>query len=343
MVNTFYVLGAGTSKYAGAPLMGNFMKEAYKNGKINNRLLDFIRRFYKRRLSKQNLPNVEELLSIIDLCLSRKDELVYKKSRKIKQFDTDTLEALKFDTDYLIASTLYEKLKGMPQIDYMSRFINKLIPNVNEINVGFISMNYDILLDNALLNHLGVRRRNDEETKIIPLDYGCKLRMCKTESYFTAVEVNKTNVKLFKPHGSLNLLTCSVCKSMFLTLYEKGMYNLFEKDIKCYWDKSCLKGFIVPPTLFKTFEDFHLQSIWQRIDEELSLCKKLVFIGYSLSDADVYFKYMIKRALMKNNNEVKIEVYTGNNNWEKDRYVSTFGKNIYFKDTTFEKYVDNFN
>lgn len=335
-------MGAGTSAYAGAPLMSNLMSTAYKNGFIGNRLKHFLRSFYKRRLDENHLPNIEELLSILDLAAQRKDTLI-DKSKKISQpyriIEPGLIDALKFEIDYLIAGTLHHTLSGNPLREYMREFINKITSRTNS-EVGFISLNYDIILDNALQR--AILHNPTEHTLTLLVDYGTKIKWAKYTDTICEVKLSPDAIKLIKPHGSLNLLQCPVCGELLITLQEKGGFSIFSKDIKCPEDRTPLFGFIVPPTWFKQFDNAHLINMWNEIDHMVSNCKKLIFLGYSLPDADIYFKYMIKRALMKNKNKVIIEVYTGNSNNEEKRYLSTFG-NISFCNKHFEKYVEELN
>jgi hypothetical protein len=42
--------------------------------------------------------------------------------------------------------------------------------------------------------------------------------------------------------------------------------------------------------------DFHLQQVWHEACLELTRCERVIFCGYSLPDADIHIKYLLKRA-----------------------------------------------
>ncbi len=335
MTDTIYVMGAGTSVFAGAPTMKNFMTIANSHGYIGNKLKKFLSSFYKIRFGKNSIfPNIEEILGIIEFILNNQDILI-DKSKKNCIFEPEFIETLKFELDYLIATTLEKTLRNVEN-NYMKTFVEKIIPDKNNPNVAFISLNYDILLDNSLLRYVSHDASNN--TISIPIDYGCNIKWCKFTDIESRLVCPSNSIKLFKPHGSLNMLFCKACKNLYLTIHQKGYFNTFEENFPCPEDKVNLDGFIVPPTFFKQFNKIHLESIWMNIEETISKCKKIIFLGYSLPDADVYFKYKIKKALMRNKNNPSIEVYTGDGNGEEERYKATFGK-IKFKNMHFEDYV----
>lgn len=339
MSDIVYIIGAGTSVFAGAPTMKNFMSVAYENNFIGNKLKRFIKSFYKIRFDKNTIfPNIEEILSIIEFILDNQDTLI-DKSIKNGVFEPELIETLKFELDYLITATLEKTLKNV-QNNYMKKFVEKIIRDKDNPNVTFISLNYDILLDNSLLRHLirHISYNPSNNTISIPIDYGCNIKWCKFTDTESKLVCSQNSIKLFKPHGSLNLLFCKACKNLYLTVHERGYFKTFEEDILCPDDKVRLDGFIVPPTFFKQFNKPQLENIWTNIEETISKCKKIIFLGYSLPDADIYFKYRIKKALMRNKNNPSIEVYTGNSNGEEERYKATFGK-IKFENKYFEDYV----
>ncbi len=77
----------------------------------------------------------------------------------------------------------------------------------------FVSTNYDILIDNALV---------DEYKYDIDLDYGVEFRNFERADDWTRPRRNKS-VLLCKPHGSLNWLFCPTCNELELTPKEKGV------------------------------------------------------------------------------------------------------------------------
>ena len=96
------------------------------------------------------------------------------------------------------------------------RILIKRLINQNKIlNTDFISLNYDIILDNVL---------TDIYKYDFDRDYG---RMTNFERFNDWKKPRSSRaVKLYKPHGSLNWLYCPICISTTLTPKEKGVVKL---------------------------------------------------------------------------------------------------------------------
>ena len=119
---------------------------------------------------------------------------------------------------------------------------------------------------------------------------------------------------------------------------DKGFFEYFWKDMYCPQDGAHLEGFIIAPTLYKKYQNIHIQNMWNNMEDLLSECKKIIFLGYSLGDTDIYTRYIINKAMMKNKNNPRIEVYTGKS--AKSRYKKDFGR-MCFKPIFFDKFVGN--
>lgn len=55
---------------------------------------------------------------------------------------------------------------------------------------------------------------------------------------------------------------------------------------------------IIPPTYYKDLSNVYLAVVWNRSSRALRECVHLVFCGYSLPDADMHIKYLVKAAQM---------------------------------------------
>ncbi len=167
-------------------------------------------------------------------------------------------------------------------------------------NTSFISLNYDILIDNALLTARGYFG--------LDLDYGVNFFNFDNDypdsspNEWSAPNLDKS-ISLFKLHGSLNWLYCPVCRKTELTPKEKGVcrliYNPSDPECFCKKCQTQIVPIIIPPTYFKALSNLHLMQIWDKAEAELVAADKLIFCGYSFPDADIHVRYLLKRAQMR--------------------------------------------
>ena len=60
-----------------------------------------------------------------------------------------------------------------------------------------------------------------------------------------------------------------------------------------------MESIIVAPTYLKELDNLHLQNIWYNAYIDLNEASEIVFIGYSLPNADFEIKNLLKRAVGK--------------------------------------------
>ena len=284
---TVFFFGAGASAVEGAPIASKLLTDAFEelpdDGKIQN-IKEFLNDFYLNDSSDEKyIPTFEEILSPIDICLQKQEQFS-------KKWDTKKLGELRDDLIYCICTILNEKL--WTKNIHHKKLVNSIFSEPNKWNkYSFISLNYDILLDNALLS-LGYDEYSDNDN-YVDLDYGVKFRNTGT----TWREAKERKTFLLKLHGSLNWLFCPTCNSIKITPKEKGVMKIFTNSEVCERDRSHQKALIIPPTWQKVYDNPHLVSIWLNAEQELRKAKKVIFIGYSMPDADVHIKYLMKKAL----------------------------------------------
>jgi hypothetical protein len=186
-------------------------------------------------------------------------------------------------------------------------------------NTIFISTNYDILIDNALLNP------PPEETSGSLIDYGVEftnfdLPEDVQEQWRRWNRPNPTATKLYKLHGSLNWLFCPTCNSLTLTPGMKGAIQLLGIDdpaAKCQVCHSLMTPIIVPPTFYKDMSRIFLSMVWNKAESALRKADHLILCGYSFPDADMHIKYLLKR-IQTNRSGQKLRVTVINNRPHKE-------------------------
>jgi NAD-dependent SIR2 family protein deacetylase len=157
------------------------------------------------------------------------------------------------------------------------------------------------------------------------------------------------NLKIMKIHGSVNWLQCPNCNRLFTGVGdEKDVWEQYFKPKHCPDCNSfmmlepddaskspLLEQFFITPTFVKIFENAHIKMTWYNAYMDLSEATEVVFIGYSLPEADYHFRTLLRRAIRR---DASITVVLTNSDKPKDyipkylhstfpviRYKSFFG------------------
>ena len=155
-----FFFGAGASKAEGGLLTSELLLEALKHPDVDQSFVSIVKRFLTDLFQIENidivdstkqLPGFEELLTLVDVALLKKEEFSQYWNRK-------RLLELREALVYCIAKILRIKLQSRPEdttSEYHKRFIQNIFSNgidTRSVEFSFISLNYDILLDYALIN-----------------------------------------------------------------------------------------------------------------------------------------------------------------------------------------------
>ncbi|WP_312173276.1 hypothetical protein [Chryseobacterium sp.] len=361
---TVYVLGAGFSVEANAPSQEKLVFEIFrihnetphifKEGKIEE-FSKFLNNTLGIPINLQPTIPLEDIFTPLDSCIL--NNMSY---RDLSVSELKEKRNLIFE---LIGMTLQHLLKDSSK-NYIDTFANYLVSkssirkngNYRKIDeVSVISTNWDILLDNSIYN--SIRASNE----LAVVDYCCYISSYdKTdETVKPGLEIlgkGGFNVKLLKLHGSLNWLQCPRCHRIYVKFNQKIAMNPFSningEEPSC---KHCNDNFgkfkshnlnsnLIMPTFLKDLSNPQYKIIWQNAGIELSEAKKIVFIGYSLPQADFEMRQLLSRMVDK---KTEIEVV----NWKDDQnpeiyenliqnFKQFFGRNIKdYKDGT-SKYIN---
>jgi hypothetical protein len=220
-----YVLGAGASKaiLPPAPLMSELLPHALKvlksdisKTKRTKRIMDFIEDFY--RLGPCQLPLLEDILSQLDLAI--------KEGRPLSnEYDLPYLRQLREDLVYAFSVLLRENLGIKPQTGNMSDegqrcmdLMEKFLGTLDASNDCIISLNYDLIVDNA------ISKRNGRH-----VNYGFSVRYDdKEDDEKPGMPRQLGELPLYKLHGSLNWLYCPVCQQLDVANNYRGVRYIFE-------------------------------------------------------------------------------------------------------------------
>ena len=307
MSKTVFILGAGASKQAGAPLMREFLDVAdrlWKSGQVDEDKEHYERVFRQigkfqivHSKSEFDLDNIESVFATFEMARVLR-RLPGIETDKIDEHVEKCLESLR----RLIVRTLEVTIQfrnrggnfpsGFPfhPPDPYGEFVNLLYFLQREAHpnhsLAILTFNYDMSLDYAL--------------------YEKRLRY----DYFLGETPEYGTIPLLKLHGSLNWAKCKTCNNIipwnlndyFKTHYGAGHLlevgtSSLDIGTRIREEKHCgtdllVEPFIVPPTWNKTEQHRNLTKVWQQAAKELSEAENIFVIGYSLPESDSFFQYL---------------------------------------------------
>ena len=305
MANTLFILGAGASKQAGAPLMAEFLDRAgdlLAEGQVTDDSTSFQNVFRAvgrlqplHSKADFDMGNVESVFALMEMGKTLEkfpgcdtvDE-INGLITNMKTVITKTIErTLLFPLETANAGGIEYKRYSEP---FPYREFVELLQYLREEafpghKISVLTFNYDLALDLALM-------RDD-----LGPDY------CFTASG------SQRKIPLLKLHGSLNWVRCPECDRVVAWELEdylnkhyppsraKEKAPLFIGSRLSEFPLSCNHSFrrepaIVPPTWNK--EDYHrpLSKVWGRAAQELGDSENIFVIGYSMPESDAFFPHL---------------------------------------------------
>lgn len=338
-VENVIFLGAGASASDGAPVQARLFREYFDlpANAANTDVTVNLRRFFEsffgidvdEERSQERLPTFEEALGLLELAIQRKETFKIEGTAA----SPEELESMREQLVFLICLLLRQKLEGTKLADAENTHA-RFLKNMGYAKATrFVSLNYDLLIDNALI-------RADEYP-----DYGVAFANWPREP-----DWGRTTVGLFKLHGSLNWLRCPACSSITCTGTVKGAAYPEKQRVHCTNCQSPTSAVVVPPTFFKAMSEFHLQQIWHEAEVSLTKTRNIFFCGYSMPDADIHIKYLLKRAEMSRGGTPEVFIYNGHagkldreKREEEKRFRRVFRQpgHVHYVDASFQHLADN--
>jgi hypothetical protein len=297
MSNTIFVLGAGASKAAGAPLMAEFLDVAHnlwKTGQAKEVEKNFADVFGAisalqevHSKSQLDIDNVESVFATLEMA---------KTLNKFPQLDTSLLDSMIESMKIVIGQTIELTLKvpvrdkrpesPIPYGDFAELIQWLREESMPQHTIAIITFNYDLACDFALYQHG------------FYVDYALGEK--------TAQET----LPLLKLHGSLNWAYCPELERVvpwtMQAHFSKYNWHFLSSDTQFvllrmiphlkdfkYEDKAVLpEPVLVPPTWNKSQHHRNLSDVWARSASELSEAENIFIIGYSLPETDAFFRYL---------------------------------------------------
>ncbi|MCI0655638.1 MAG: hypothetical protein L0170_01025 [Acidobacteria bacterium] len=296
-----YFLGAGATRadYPSIPLMDELLHEILRTGSAENLLQSFLAEIFgpeclRPEAQAQERPRIDDVFTLIDASLSGKAPSPGGKSREV------LIEARR----HLIASIGRAIAKTIGE-DH-GRVARKFATVLPEGRTTLISTNYDIVMDNALLE-----RSPKNVNYGVPVREAVHRRGDLIAGRFDEIHhyrsipgsqetIRRGGIPLLKLNGSLNWLYCPRCDELDITLLQdRGALTLLDEPKlgRCYLDRctSPYEPVLVGPSLEQRYEHRVLRDTWTRAERALLASNRLVIIGYSIPDADYLVRAMLAR------------------------------------------------
>ena len=302
MARTVFILGAGASSHAGAPLMAEFYRaitDLHEGTDLGEHKEDFelVTRGFREldsvyaKVHMAYHENIENLLATFEMASIL---------GHLGGFSQADLSRLPKAMKCVIAATierrmLYRFVKGrgfLPHSGYLdfADCIKQMSPN-HKPDIAILTFNYDYALEYAF--HVAG----------IPLAY------CLEDAGAAAIPY-------LKLHGSLNWGRCEDCGSIIPYSIERWashaktatVLDLGDHETPLYLSKHlgdlqhCGRTvppdpFIVPPTWNKTRYSDSIAQVWQRAAKELASARAILLVGYSFPRTDEFFRHLIALSL----------------------------------------------
>lgn len=319
-MKTVYILGAGFSVEAGAPIQRSIISEAFRlrdadKANFDDKRFEEFTNFISEQLNvsedKFSTVDLEDIFTPLDRCLSESAQFRGIGLGKIMQ----VRESVFFVVGRTIQLLLNEPNKSKKYIDTFAKFLAEKSSTRasdqyrNEDPVSVISTNWDILLDNSIYQ---VLQSNHKYNGVV--DYCCYISSIDKNDDTVKPGLEKLgqggfNVKLLKLHGSLNWLQCPRCSRLYTKFFIKQTLDNFFDPTSCrHCDtnfpeekgKHLLTANLIMPTYLKDLSNPQYRIIWQNAGIEISEADQIVFIGYSLPYADFEMRQLLSRMTRKN-------------------------------------------
>ncbi len=333
-MKTVYILGAGFSIQAGAPSQAKIVEKIFEKNRAysSNFTRGSIRKFRNFLTNTLLIPAkfhkkvpLEDIFTPLDRCIA--DNISFR------NLNVADIIKTRENIYYLIGRTLELLLPPSSNKNYIDEFANYLVDRSKHRMrrkqkkkdlISVISTNWDVLLDNSIQ---AIINKDFKDQAVV--DYCCYI-----SSYGESDKSVKPglqmlgeggfNIKLLKLHGSLNWLQCPRCSRVYITFEESiAIRHIFE-PINCRHcdnnfgntpDSHNLSSNLIMPTFLKDFTNPQYKLIWQNAGIELSEADRIVFIGYSLPQADFEMRQLLARMVK---DDAKIEVVSYGKETDRD-------------------------
>src|ERR1051326_1295245 len=301
MSQTVFILGAGASVNAGAPLMKDFLDIA-EGLLVRNEVEDSVAEFKLvfKAISALTQAHSKATLDLINIESTFAAFEMGKLLGRLGTFSAEEIDRLPESMRKVIVRTLEKSVK-IPVVNERAQAPHQS-PNLTDLMIqvfqkrrngwedlakmfSIITFNYDLCLD--LTFHFAD----------VPVKY-----------HLDDVQAQEAiSISVLKLHGSLNWGRCSACEKLVAWPLAKYFQNrlwlpgttsrLLEISQRTRDFQHCNSGaftgpYVVPPTWNKGQYHNSLESVWKAAASELASAENIFVSGYSLPESDHFFRYL---------------------------------------------------
>ena len=344
-----FVFGAGTSHPDGVPLQKDILpiilnSKEIASSEIGNIVVEFIKDNFVFDEESQEYPSLEAVFSFLGYFIRQNESLS-------KKYSNSTIYEIK---EYLIK--LIHHIVNLNS-DQKSIIYHKFWNAVEKYNtnISVITLNYDTLLEQAF-DHMFKRigyldysfhLMNYEKSKELEFfNYWINPR----EPIFADFSTNPVPFKIIKLHGSLNWKYCNCCNQTLLTPWDKaidlnmGKLTWYSEranetfEYICPLDGTSFETLILTPSFTQNLNRQVFAQLINEAGREIRAAKKIVFVGYSLSNADVHVRAIFKKHLRK---ETQVVIINPRLTKSLELKYQSIAPNAKFVSSSFEGFVEN--
>ncbi len=318
-----FILGAGFSEPAGAPLIWDFLEQSRKFLNLGNRHLspldqrhfkvvfDFKAEMAKSREKiKIDLDNIESLFGLVEMATRLglvksevRDSTVFlivktialgigaRQRRSQVQFEVNPTLC---SSEALHRAVFPDSQGQTPPVrigdmyDFFAAFLSGKLddPKLTATRKNtVITFNYDLVVDNAL-SRVGSAP-----------DYHLPIGLYEAPA--------GRSVSLLKLHGSANWGICAPCD---LRLFLSDKFSEIGELPLCTQCGASMQPLLVPPSWDKSEFRAIMLPVWKQAIEEIQNATRICVIGYSMPESDAFFQYLITLGLSANHRLEKLIV-----------------------------------
>ncbi len=346
-----FILGAGASRPDGVPLQRDTLPmiiaqniPEIQNSEIGKIVIDFIKDNFEFNASTHQYPQLEAVFGFLDYFIQQNESLNVK-------YPNQQLREIR---EYLIKLIHYVvNLQTDKTSHYYQIFWNLIIQK--NPNTSIITLNYDTLLEQAF-DHLF--KKVGYIDYCIPLMNYEKLPQLNQYNFWVnprepvLVEEDENPIpfKILKLHGSLNWKYCNCCNQTLLTPWDRNIdlnkgkflgYTYPEKleyEYSCPIDGTEFQTLIMPPSYLKFLNHPVISQLMTESSREIRNAKKIVFVGYSLSNADIHVKALLKKQITP---DKELIVINPKKKESLELNYKSLSRNAKFIDRSFEDFVQS--
>ena len=341
-----FFFGAGASVADGIPLQARILAKALsqsrvRDSQVGREVIRFLRRFFGLDSTPYQMPSLETVFAFLDYFISRNEHLDSEHSvnrlREIQECVVKLIHYIIGQRGTMDAST--------------HRTFWEVVGSRNR-NVSMVSLNYDSALDEAFDCLYPEHAYIDYCINLLNYDFEEDMGLnwwIDPREPVTHWGGSPVPIKILKLHGSVNWKFCRSCRRVLLTPWSTeidlkqgaffsdfGEDDILRAEYRCPVDGCRFETLILPPSYVKDLRNPVVSTIGSEIEQELRIAKKVVFVGYSLPDADVHLRALFAKSLSRDTHVVVVNPDNRDVFQARYRYLA---ESVSFLDQTFESFV----